>query len=122
MAEEGHGDAESFVPVALDETIAESLLNEPSEHDAQGVHGRDHGNGQAEQREAAAGAEAFQIRHERGEGRESGDGTHAAARFGDAKVPAGQSEAAAQNNGVTRMLAFLLDLPSPGEPAVPGGY
>jgi aminoglycoside phosphotransferase (APT) family kinase protein len=37
-------------------------------------------------------------------------------------VPAGQSEALAQNNGVTRVLASLLDLPSPGEPVVRGGY
>ena len=37
-------------------------------------------------------------------------------------VPAGASVAPAQNNGVTRVLASLLDLPSPGEPAVPGSY
>jgi aminoglycoside phosphotransferase (APT) family kinase protein len=37
-------------------------------------------------------------------------------------VPAGQSTAAAQNNGVTRVLASLLDLPSPGEPEAPGSY
>ena len=29
--------------------------------------------------------------------------------------PPGQTEALAQNNGVTRVLASLLDLPSPGE-------
>ncbi len=37
-------------------------------------------------------------------------------------VPAGGSEPLARNNGVTRVLASLLDLPSPGEPAVPGSY
>jgi aminoglycoside phosphotransferase (APT) family kinase protein len=37
-------------------------------------------------------------------------------------VPPGQSAAAAQNNGVTRVLASLLDLPSPGEPGEPGSY
>jgi aminoglycoside phosphotransferase (APT) family kinase protein len=33
-----------------------------------------------------------------------------------------QSEALARNNGVTRVLASLLDLSSPGEIAVPGSY
>jgi aminoglycoside phosphotransferase (APT) family kinase protein len=37
-------------------------------------------------------------------------------------VPAGQSERLAQNNAVTRVLAALLELPSPGEPAAPGSY
>lgn len=37
-------------------------------------------------------------------------------------VPPGQSAALAQNNGVTRVLASLLDLPSPGEVPVPGSY
>lgn len=37
-------------------------------------------------------------------------------------VPVGGSAALAQNNGVTRVLASLLDLPSPGDPAVPGSY
>ncbi len=37
-------------------------------------------------------------------------------------VPPGGSLAHAQNNGVTRVLASLLDLPSPGDPAVPGSY
>lgn len=33
-----------------------------------------------------------------------------------------QSAELARNNGVTRVLASLLDLPSPGDAAVPGGY
>jgi aminoglycoside phosphotransferase (APT) family kinase protein len=37
-------------------------------------------------------------------------------------VPRGESTPYAQNNGVTRVLASLLDLPSPGEPAAPGSY
>lgn len=37
-------------------------------------------------------------------------------------VERGGSTEYAQNNGVTRVLASLLDLPSPGEPAAPGSY
>jgi aminoglycoside phosphotransferase (APT) family kinase protein len=37
-------------------------------------------------------------------------------------VPPGQSESLAQNNAVTRVLASMLDLPSPGEPSAPGSY
>jgi hypothetical protein len=37
-------------------------------------------------------------------------------------VPPGASIPHAQNNGVTRVLASLLDLPSPGEPVEPGSY
>ncbi len=37
-------------------------------------------------------------------------------------VPLEQSEELARNNAVTRVLAALLDLPSPGEPPVPGSH